>query len=60
MAPSRRQLVYVRTTAEGSPGEVFGILGSMGFSRNGHHRGSAFQFLGVGKGSPVNVVMEGR
>lgn len=45
--------------AEGSPGEVFGILGSMGFLEVATNRGSAFQLLGAGKGSPVNVVMEG-
>ena len=46
--------------AEGTPGEVFGILGSMGFLEIAANRGSAFQLLGAGKGSEVNVVMEGR
>jgi S-adenosyl-L-methionine hydrolase (adenosine-forming) len=46
--------------AEGSPGEVFGILGSMGFLEVSANRGSAFQLTGAGKGSEVNVVMEGR
>ena len=46
--------------AEGSPGEVFGILGSMGFLEVASNRGSAFQLLGAGKGSEVNVVMEGQ
>jgi S-adenosylmethionine hydrolase len=46
--------------AEGAPGEVFGILGSMGFLEIAANRGSAFQLLGAGKGSEVNVVMEGR
>jgi S-adenosylmethionine hydrolase len=46
--------------AEGAPGEVFGILGSMGFLEVAANRGSAFQLLGAGKGSEVNVVMEGR
>ncbi|MGO8985987.1 MAG: S-adenosyl-l-methionine hydroxide adenosyltransferase family protein [Terriglobales bacterium] len=45
--------------AEGSPGEVFGILGSMGFLEVATNRGSASQMLGAGKGSEVNVVMEG-
>jgi S-adenosylmethionine hydrolase len=45
--------------AEGAPGEVFGILGSMGFLEIAANRGSAFQLLGAGKGSEVNVVMEG-
>ncbi len=44
--------------AEGTPGEVFGILGSMGFLEVAANRGSAFQLLGAGKGSEVNVVME--
>jgi len=46
--------------AEGTPGEVFGILGSMGFLEIAANRGSAFQLLGAGKGSEVNVVMEER
>jgi S-adenosyl-L-methionine hydrolase (adenosine-forming) len=46
--------------AEGGPGEVFGILGSMGFLEVAANRGSAFQLLDAGKGSEVNVVMEGR
>ena len=46
--------------AEGGPGEPFGILGSMGFLEIATNRGSAFQSLGVGKGSEVNVAMEGR
>ena len=44
--------------AEGAPGEVFGILGSMGFLEIAANRGSAYQLLGAGKGSEVNVVME--
>ena len=43
--------------AEGAPGEVFGILGSMGFLEVASNRGSAYQLLGAGKGSEVNVVM---
>jgi S-adenosyl-L-methionine hydrolase (adenosine-forming) len=45
--------------AEGTPGEVFGILGSMGYLELAANRGSAFQLLGAGKGSEVNIVMEG-
>jgi S-adenosylmethionine hydrolase len=48
------------TYAEGAPGEAFGILGSMGFLEIATNRGSAFQILGAGKGSEVNVVMEVR
>jgi hypothetical protein len=43
--------------ADGAPGEVFGILGSMGFLEIAANRGSAFQLMGAGKGSEVNVVM---
>ena len=46
--------------AEGAPGEVFGILGSMGFLEVATNRGSAYQMLSAGKGSEVNVVMDGR
>jgi S-adenosylmethionine hydrolase len=45
--------------AEGAPGEVFGILGSMGYLEIAANRGSAAQTLGVGKGSDVNVILEG-
>jgi S-adenosyl-L-methionine hydrolase (adenosine-forming) len=44
--------------AEGSPGEAFAILGSMGFMEISANRGSASQLLTAGKGSEVNVVME--
>jgi S-adenosylmethionine hydrolase len=46
--------------AEGTPGEVFGILGSMGYLELAANRGSAFQLVGAGKGSEVNVVMDAR
>jgi S-adenosyl-L-methionine hydrolase (adenosine-forming) len=44
--------------AEGSPGEAFAIIGSMGFLEISANRGSASQLLAAGKGSEVNVVME--
>jgi len=44
--------------AEGAPGEIFAIMGSMGFLEVAANRGSAFQLLGAGKGSEVNVVMD--
>ncbi len=43
--------------AEGAPGEIFGIIGSMGFLEVATNRGSAHQLTGAGKGSDVNVVM---
>ena len=57
---SKSPITHICTSyAEGSPGEVFGIIGSMGFLEIATNRGSAFQLLGAGKGSEVNVVMEG-
>ncbi len=40
---------------EGAPGEVFGILGSMGFLELSTNRGSAARALEVGKGTEVVV-----
>jgi S-adenosylmethionine hydrolase len=45
--------------AEGRPGEVFAILGSMGYLEIAANRGAAVQITGAGKGSEVNVVLEG-
>jgi S-adenosylmethionine hydrolase len=45
--------------AEGTPGEVFGILGSMGYLEIAANRGSAAQTIGAGKGSDVSLVLEG-
>ncbi len=44
--------------AQGAPGEVFGILGSMGFLEIAANRGSAAQLVGAGKGSEVGVLFE--
>jgi len=41
--------------AEGSPGEVFGILGSMGFLEIAANRGAAAQITGAAKGTDVTV-----
>jgi S-adenosyl-L-methionine hydrolase (adenosine-forming) len=43
--------------ALGAPGEVFGILGSMGYLEIAANRGAAAQLLGVGKGTDVNIVL---
>jgi S-adenosylmethionine hydrolase len=45
--------------AEGVPGEVFAILGSMGYVELAANRGSATQITGVGKGGEVNLALEG-
>ena len=43
--------------AEGGPGEVFGILGSMGFLEIAANRGAAAQLTGAGKGSEVSIIL---
>ena len=45
--------------SEGSPGEVFGILGSMGYLEIAANRGSAAKIIGSGKGSEVTISLEG-
>lgn len=45
--------------AEGSPGEVFGIIGSAGFLEIAANRGAAAQLAGSGKGSEVIVALGG-
>lgn len=44
--------------AQGAPGEVFGILGSMGYLEIAANRGAAAQIVGVGKGTDVHIVIE--
>jgi S-adenosyl-L-methionine hydrolase (adenosine-forming) len=43
--------------AEGAPGEVIGILGSMGFLEIAANRGAATQLTGAGKGSDVTIIL---
>jgi S-adenosylmethionine hydrolase len=43
--------------AEGSPGEVFGILGSMGYLEISANRAAAAQITGAGKGAEVTIVL---
>lgn len=45
--------------AQGAPGEVFGVLGSMGFLEIATNRGSAQHSVGADKGSEVGIVFEG-
>jgi len=45
--------------AQGAPKQVFGILGSMGYLEIAANRSSAAQIVGAGKGSDVNIVLEG-
>ena len=56
----KREISEIRKVyAEGAPGEVFGILGSMGFLEIAANRGAATQVLGVGKGTEVQIVFGG-
>jgi S-adenosyl-L-methionine hydrolase (adenosine-forming) len=43
--------------AEGTPGEVFGILGSMGYLEIVANRASAAQITGAGKGTEVSILL---
>ena len=57
-AIGKREITEIRKTySEGAPGEVFGILGSMGFLEIAANRGAAAQVLAVGKGTEVNIIL---
>ncbi|HLW85536.1 MAG TPA: SAM-dependent chlorinase/fluorinase [Candidatus Sulfotelmatobacter sp.] len=43
--------------AEGAAGEVFAIMGSMGFLEIAANRGAAAQITGAGKGSEVSIIL---
>ena len=45
------------TFAEGEPGEVFGILGSMGYLEIVTNRAAAAQITGASKGSEVSIIV---
>lgn len=53
-----REITEIRSAyAEGAPGEVIGILGSMGFLEIAANRGVAAQLTGIGKGSEVSIIL---
>jgi S-adenosylmethionine hydrolase len=53
-----REITELRNAyAEGGPGEVIGILGSMGFLEIATNRGAATQLTGIGKGSEVSIIL---
>jgi S-adenosylmethionine hydrolase len=53
-----REITEIRATyAEGSPGEVFGIIGSMGYLEIAANRAAAAQVTGAGKGSEVSIIL---
>ena len=54
----KSEISTVRTAyAEGKPGEVFAILGSMGYLEIATNRGSAARTLGVDKGTEVGIAL---
>src|SRR5579862_8041579 len=56
----KKEITDIKTNySEGEPGEIFGILGSMGYLEISTNRGSAAQAVGVGKGSDVSIALEG-
>ncbi len=56
----KKEVTGIKTNyAEGTPGEVFAIFGSMGYLEIAANRAAAAQLVGVGKGAEVSVVLEG-
>ncbi|HEX6502186.1 MAG TPA: SAM-dependent chlorinase/fluorinase [Terriglobales bacterium] len=56
----KREITQVRSAyADGAPGEVFAIIGSMGFLEIAANRGAASKLVEASKGTDVNVVLEG-
>jgi S-adenosyl-L-methionine hydrolase (adenosine-forming) len=56
----KREITTLHTNyAQGSPGEVFAILGSMGYLEISSNRGAANQLTGAAKGSEVNITLGG-
>jgi S-adenosylmethionine hydrolase len=56
----KREVTTLKTNfAEGAPGEVFAILGSMGYLEIAANRAAAVQLVGSGKGTEVSIVLEG-
>lgn len=53
-----KEITEIRTAyAEGVPGQVFGILGSMGYLEIAANRTPATQITGANKGSEVSIVL---
>jgi hypothetical protein len=53
-----KEITDIRTAyAEGGPGEVFGILGSMGYIEIVANRAAAAQITGAGKGAEVSIFL---
>lgn len=60
LAVGKREATAMKTNyAEGTPNEIFAILGSMGYLEIAANRGAAAQLTGAAKGTEVNLVLEG-
>ena len=56
----KKEVMTMRASfAEGAPGEVFGILGSMGYLEIAANRGAANQLTGAAKGTEVTISLGG-
>jgi len=56
----KREITSIKTSyADGAPGDVFGILGSMGYLEIAANRGAANQLSAATKGTEVTIVLEG-
>ena len=56
----KKEVSTLRTNfSEGTPGEVFAILGSMGYLEIAANRGPANQLTGAAKGAEVSITLEG-
>jgi len=56
----KREITALYTNyAQGGPGEVFAILGSMGYLEISSNRGAANQLTSAAKGSEVNITLGG-
>jgi len=59
IAVGKREVTDIRASyAEGAPGELFAILGSMGYLEIAANRGSAAQLVGSGKGTDVDIILD--
>jgi len=60
MVVGKQEITEIHPTySEGAPGEVCGILGSMGYLGIAANRGSAAKIVGSGKSSEVTISLEG-
>ena len=54
----KREITEIKAAyALGAPGEVFGILGSMGYLEIAANRAAAAQLLGLNRGADVNIIL---